>query len=196
MIMGVIDQQAEEHITVSDSDGNLISGIDSTTFTIYIYDPTGIEISASVSSSIVELGDGNSTGNYTYIFDETCPVAGYITKIEIFVGNESGGVLDFAVFNNTSGSTYEDQHRVTGLAISNGLNQYASPGDFAADALPIVIGEYIGAYLTSSGIWRKKTSGGPGYKYDFEDQIGTGGGTSFTTSPNTSNEMQIRVWIV
>jgi len=59
MILGVINQQAEEHFTVADSNGNLISGIDTTAFTIYIYDPNGIEVSASVSASIVELGDGS-----------------------------------------------------------------------------------------------------------------------------------------
>jgi len=58
MILGVIDQQVEEHFTVSDN-GNLISGIDSTAFTIYIYNPSGTEVSSSVSSSIVELGNGS-----------------------------------------------------------------------------------------------------------------------------------------
>jgi len=57
MIMGVIDQQVEEHFTVADTNGNLVPGIDTTSFTIYIYDPNGIEVSASVSSSIIELGE-------------------------------------------------------------------------------------------------------------------------------------------
>jgi len=59
MILGVIDQQVEEHFTVADNDGNLISGIDSTAFTIYIYNPNGIETSSSVSASIVEIGNGS-----------------------------------------------------------------------------------------------------------------------------------------
>ena len=59
MIMGVIDQQVEEHFTVADTNGNLVPGIDTTSFTIYIYDPNGIEVSASVSSSIIELGEGS-----------------------------------------------------------------------------------------------------------------------------------------
>jgi len=59
MILGVIDRQAEEYFTVADSDGNLISDIDSTTFTIYIYNPNGIEASSSVSASIVEIGNGS-----------------------------------------------------------------------------------------------------------------------------------------
>jgi len=59
MILGVIDQQVEEHFTVADSDGNLISDIDSTAFTIYIYNSNGIETSSSVSASIVEIGNGS-----------------------------------------------------------------------------------------------------------------------------------------
>jgi len=64
MIMGVIDQQVEEHFTVADTNGNLVPGIDTTSFTIYIYDPNGIEVSASVSSSIIELGENITHPTY------------------------------------------------------------------------------------------------------------------------------------
>ena len=64
MIHGIKDQPVDEHFTVSDSNGNLISGIDTTAFTVYVYDPSGSEVSGSVSGSFVELGDGN----YKYIF--------------------------------------------------------------------------------------------------------------------------------
>jgi len=57
MILAVVNKQVEEHFTVSDTNGNLVPGIDTTSFTIYIYDPNGIEVSASVSSSIIELGE-------------------------------------------------------------------------------------------------------------------------------------------
>jgi len=141
-------------------------------------------------------GNGSSTANYSYIYDETVPIAGNITKIEIYVSNESGGVLDFAVFRNVSGSSYIDDHVALTLPISNGLNQYESPGDFDSNDLPIDIGEYIGAYITSSGIWTKITSGGPGYKYDSGDQIsGTPSASNFSTSGNSTHEFQIRVWI-
>jgi len=59
MILGVVNKQAEEHFTVSDTDGNLISGIDTTAFTIYIYNPSGAEVSSSVNGRIVEIGDGS-----------------------------------------------------------------------------------------------------------------------------------------
>jgi len=143
-------------------------------------------------------GDGNSTANYTYIFHESCPEAGFITKIEIYIGDESGGVFDFAVMDGPGGAgTYTDEHFVEGLAISNGLNQYEAPGDFAADALPIDIGQWLGVYITSNGIWRKIGSAGPGpgYLYDQNDQIGNGSGSSFSLSGNSDDEFQIRVWI-
>jgi hypothetical protein len=39
MIHGVKDQPVKERFTVSDSNGNLISGIDTTAFTAYLYTP-------------------------------------------------------------------------------------------------------------------------------------------------------------
>ena len=65
MIHGVKDQPVDEHFTVSDSFGNLISGIDTTSaFTAYVYDPSGANVTGSVSGFFTELGDGN----YKYTF--------------------------------------------------------------------------------------------------------------------------------
>lgn len=65
MIHGVKDQPVHENFTVSDAQGNLITGIDTTTgFTPYVYDPSGIEVTGSVSGFFTELGDGN----YRYTF--------------------------------------------------------------------------------------------------------------------------------
>jgi hypothetical protein len=64
MIHGVKDQQVDEHFTVSDSNGNLISGIDSTAFTVYVYNPADAEVSGSVSGFFTELGNGS----YKYTF--------------------------------------------------------------------------------------------------------------------------------
>ena len=142
-------------------------------------------------------GNGSSTANYTYIFHESSPVAGNITKIEIYVSDESGGVFDFAVFTGPGGAgSYTDAHSELALPISNGLNQYEDGVDFDKADLPIEIGEWIGAYITSNGIWRKITSGGPGYLYDQNDQIsGSPAASTFSLSGNSTHEMQIRVWI-
>lgn len=64
MIHGLKDNPVDEHFTVADSQGNLISGIDSSAFTAYVYNPTDAEVSSSVSGSFTELGDGN----YKYTF--------------------------------------------------------------------------------------------------------------------------------
>ena len=141
-------------------------------------------------------GNENSTANYTYIFNEVCPTGGNITKIEIFVGDESGGVLNFAVFDGPGGTgSYTDEHAVLSLAISNGLNQYEAPADFAVDALPIDVDQYIGVSITSGGIHRKINEGTPGYIYDSGNQItGTPAASTFTLSGN-NDEFQWRAWI-
>jgi len=64
MIHGVKDQEVHESFTVADVSGNLISGIDSTAFTPYVYDPSGTEVTNSVSGYFTELGNGN----YRYTF--------------------------------------------------------------------------------------------------------------------------------
>jgi hypothetical protein len=77
MILGTINKQTEEHFTVSDSNGNLISGIDSTSFSTFTYDPDGNEVSSSVSESIVELGNGN----YKYLFTPNLTGTWYVVLI-------------------------------------------------------------------------------------------------------------------
>ncbi len=64
MIHGVKDKPVDEHFTVSDAAGNLISGLDTTSFTVYTYNPSGVELAGSLSDYFVELGDGS----YKYIF--------------------------------------------------------------------------------------------------------------------------------
>jgi len=64
MIHGERNVPVDENFTVSDNSGNLISGIDSTTFTVHVYDPTDAEVTGSVSGFFTELGDGS----YKYTF--------------------------------------------------------------------------------------------------------------------------------
>jgi hypothetical protein len=64
MIHGERNVPVDENFTVSDNGGNLISGIDSTTFTVHVYDPTDAEVTGSVSGFFTELGNGN----YKYTF--------------------------------------------------------------------------------------------------------------------------------
>jgi len=64
MIHGVKDQNVDEHFTVSDGNGNLISGIDTTSFTVHVYNPSGVDVVSTVGAGFTELGDGN----YKYTF--------------------------------------------------------------------------------------------------------------------------------
>ncbi|MHA1462020.1 MAG: hypothetical protein ACTSQ0_03020 [Candidatus Heimdallarchaeota archaeon] len=142
------------------------------------------------------VGNGSSVAGYSYIYNEVCPVPGKISKIEIYISNDSSGIFDFAIFNDNGSNSYTDEHVALALPISNGLNQYYDGVDFNKDDLPIEVNQYIGAYISSSGIWTKITSNGPGYRYDNGDQIsGTPAASNFTTSPNSTHEFQIRVWV-
>jgi len=64
MIHGVKNKPVDEHFTVSDAAGNLISGLDTTSFTVFTYNPSGTEVAGSLSDYFVELGNGS----YKYIF--------------------------------------------------------------------------------------------------------------------------------
>jgi len=64
MIHGVKDKAVDENFTVADSAGNLISGIDSSTFTVHLYDPSGTEVDGTKSDFFTELG----SGSYKYTF--------------------------------------------------------------------------------------------------------------------------------
>ena len=139
----------------------------------------------------------NETGvGSTYIFDEASTVAGYIIKIEVYVHDESGGVFDFGIFSKST-LDFTDEHTVSGLAISNGLNTFThADSDFDASDLPISIGEYIGWIITSDGSIDKKDTGGPGYFFLFGDHIdGTPDDETYELSANTGHENQIRVYI-
>lgn len=75
MIHGVKDLPVDEHFTVANSNGNLVPGIDSSAFTVYVYDPTDTEVSSSVSGSITDLG----SGNYKYTFTPDTNGIWYVT---------------------------------------------------------------------------------------------------------------------
>lgn len=64
MIHGERNVPVDEHFTVVDKNNNFIAGIDSTEFTVFVYDPNNNEVSSSVTGFFTELGDGN----YKYTF--------------------------------------------------------------------------------------------------------------------------------
>ena len=58
------NETASEYFTVVDGGNNLVPGIDSTDFTLDIYDPDDNEVSSSIVNNIVELSNGNYRFNF------------------------------------------------------------------------------------------------------------------------------------
>jgi len=64
-----------DEFIVNDEDGNLITGLTSGDFTIKLYNPSGSEVSGSITVTITELGNGlyrtnftpNALGNWTLL---------------------------------------------------------------------------------------------------------------------------------
>lgn len=114
MIHGVKDQQVDEHFTVSDSNGNLISGIDTTAFTVYVYNPSGIEVSSLVSGSFIELGNGN----YKYVFTPNSNGVWYavVTHSVYFPWGKTD---DIYVDSSDLSGIYEIVRRTLGLVHQN-----------------------------------------------------------------------------
>ena len=59
MNLGKVGVPVKEDFTVVDGLNNLVTGIDSTSFIIHIYNPNDSEVSSTLSPEIVELGSGN-----------------------------------------------------------------------------------------------------------------------------------------
>jgi hypothetical protein len=115
MIHGVKDQPVEEHFTVSDAQGNLISGLDTTSdFTAYVYNPTGSNVTGSVSGFFTELGDGNY--KYTFTPDENGVWYINVTNPEYFPWGKNDDVY---VQETDLTEIYDIVRKTLGLVHSN-----------------------------------------------------------------------------
>jgi len=114
MILGVINQTVDEHFTVSDKNGNLISGIDSSEFTVYVYNPSGTDVTNLVSGSFSELGDGN----YKYTFTPNVNGTWYINLVHptYFPWGKND---DDQFYDNDLSSIYQSVIRTLGLVHHN-----------------------------------------------------------------------------
>lgn len=65
MLHGVKDQTVDEHFTVSDADCNLVPGIDTSSFVVHVYNPSGTDVESTVGIGFTELGDGNYKYSFT-----------------------------------------------------------------------------------------------------------------------------------
>jgi hypothetical protein len=114
MIQGVLNQPVSENFTVSDENGNLISGIAPAAFTLYVYNPVGNEVSGSVSGSITELG----SGNYRYIFTPNTEGTWYVnaTHPTYFPWGKAD---DVQIFNTDLSTIYDSVEKALGLSKHN-----------------------------------------------------------------------------
>jgi len=114
MILGVINQTVHEHFTVSDNNGNLISGIDSSAFTVHVYNPSSVEVTPSVSGAFTELGDGN----YKYNFLPNVNGTWYLIVTHP-VYFPWGKTDDVQVYDNDISDIYQTVKRTLGLTHEN-----------------------------------------------------------------------------
>ena len=84
----------------------------------------------------------DTAGGYTYVFAEVCPDGGYISKIEIYVSDDTQDGFQFAVFSR-SGSNFTDLVYKQNLSVSLNLNTFNEGTDFATNLLPIETGQYF-----------------------------------------------------
>ncbi len=114
MLQGVINEVVTEHFTIADSNGNLVSGVNPATITLYVYEPTGSEVSGSVSGSISELGNGN----YKYEFTPFSQGTWYVvaTHPTYFPWGKTD---DVQVYNANISDIYQSVIKTLGLTHEN-----------------------------------------------------------------------------
>ena len=140
----------------------------------------------------------NTTNLFTYLYDEQATDQGQIDSAEINLAySEAGAVVQFAVFENTGGTTFRDITRTEELAVTveSGLNKYK----FDANSVMLIdVGDYVGFYLKDDGVctMEKETSGGGGYHFYSGDAIdSTESDVTFTLSGNSTHDIQFRLYI-
>lgn len=113
-MQGVLNQIVDEHFTISDSSGTLITGIDSSSFTAYVYNPSGTNVTGSISGSFSELGDGN----YKYSFTPNVSGTWYVnlTHPIYFPWGKND---DIQVYDGDLSMIYQSVIRTLGLSHHN-----------------------------------------------------------------------------
>ncbi len=114
MIHGVKDKAVDEHFTVSDAFGNLISGIDTSSFIAFTYNPVGNNIAGTISDFFADLGDGN----YKYTFTPDINGVWYVNVIHP-VYFPWGKNDDIYVDDTDISGVYEIVRRTLGLVHHN-----------------------------------------------------------------------------
>jgi hypothetical protein len=142
MILGVINKPVDEHFTVSDGSGNLISGIDSTAFNVHVYDPSATEVTISVDGSFTELGNGS----YKYTFTPNDNGTWYVvvTHPTYFPWGKTD---DVQVYDNDISAIYNDVVKTLGLVHHNFYIDDATYDDFGN-----MVGARVRIYNSASNV--------------------------------------------
>jgi len=65
MILGRVGVTTTEDFSVTDASDALVPGIDSTSFTLHLFDPSDSEVSGTIPVTITELGHGHYRAQFT-----------------------------------------------------------------------------------------------------------------------------------
>ncbi len=114
MLQGVLDELVSEHFTIADSNGDLVTGVAPISISLFVYNPSGGEVSGSVGGSITELGEGN----YKYTFTPDVIGTWYVvaTHSTYFPWGKTD---DVQVFNVDIDDVYVSVEKTLGLSRHN-----------------------------------------------------------------------------
>ncbi len=95
MILGRVGEAASERFSVADDSHSLVAGIDNTSFTVHLFDPTG-NLDSTSTITITEMGNGhyqtefipNAVGMwYMIVYHATYFPAGKSGDIQVFAND-------------------------------------------------------------------------------------------------------------
>jgi hypothetical protein len=122
---GVLDELVSEHFTIVDSNDNLVAGVDPASITLFVYNPSGTEVSGSIGGSISELGNGN----YKYTFTPDVVGTWYVVATHP-IYFPWGKTDDVQVFNVDIDSVYTEVEKTLGLSKHNMFIDDATYDDY------------------------------------------------------------------
>jgi len=114
MLQGVINEVTSEHFTIADSDGNLVPGVLPASMTLYVYNPSGLEVSGAVGGLITDLG----SGNYKYTFTPNIIGTWYVVATHPLYF-PWGKTDDVQVSNIDLNAIYDSVEKTLGLSRHN-----------------------------------------------------------------------------
>ena len=114
MIQGVINKVVSEHFTIVDSDGNPVTGVLPASITLYVYNPSGVQVGGLVGGLIAELGNGD----YKYTFTPNVIGTWYVVARHP-VYFPWGKTDDVQVFNVDLDDIYNSVAKTLGLSRHN-----------------------------------------------------------------------------